>query len=591
MSRLDDILALPTVTHNLHQGAPEWDDFRLGHRGASEAAAMLGLSRKVKRSELLRAKHTGIAREFSEWLQTNVLDHGHEVEALARPLVEADLGDDLYPVTCSRGLISASCDGMDMASAFVMEHKQWNEDLATLVSAGVVPDEHMPQCQQILLVTGAQRVRFVVSDGTRERMVWTDVEPDRAWWERIVAGWEQFDRDLATYTLPTAAEPAPIGRAPEALPALRIELTGAVTASNLAEFKDVALGAIRSVNRELSTDRDFADADKAVKWCGDVEDRIKAAKEYALSQTTSIEALFRTLDEVSSEARQVRLDLEKLVKRRKEDRKGELVAATMAAYRTHLEGLAQRFEGRARMPAMPVDFGTVIRGLKSFDSMADKLDTALANAKIESHKVADQIDANLRALEELAPEHKHLFADLATLVLKPSDDFRAQVRDRVAAHKEKVRLEAEAAAEKERARVRAEEEARAAAKVRQEQEVTAREQMAREVAEALERRQREAAAAPTPAPSAAPVAAPVAANVVPMPTKAPAAPATPPSLKLGEIQRRIAPLSIDAAGLATLGYEPAAVERGAKLFHEHTYPHMLAAMVRHLEALQAKQAA
>jgi predicted phage-related endonuclease len=67
------------------------------------------------------------------------------------------------------------------------------------------------------------------------------------------------------------------------------------------------------VNRDLSTDADFADAEKAVKWCSDVESRLAAAKEHALSQTASIEALFRTIDDISAEARTVRLELDKLV--------------------------------------------------------------------------------------------------------------------------------------------------------------------------------------------------------------------------------------------------------------------------------------
>lgn len=87
--------------HELVQGSPEWQAFRLTHHGASEAAAMLGLSKKTTRSELLRIKHTGTPKEFSDWVQVNILDYGHQVEALARPLVEEIIGDDLYPVTCS----------------------------------------------------------------------------------------------------------------------------------------------------------------------------------------------------------------------------------------------------------------------------------------------------------------------------------------------------------------------------------------------------------------------------------------------------------------------------------------------------------
>jgi predicted phage-related endonuclease len=40
--------------------------------------------------------------------------------------------------------------------------------------------------------------------------------------------------------------------------------------------------------------------------------RLEAAKQHALSQTASIDALFRAMDEISAETRRVRLDLVKL---------------------------------------------------------------------------------------------------------------------------------------------------------------------------------------------------------------------------------------------------------------------------------------
>ena len=69
------------IVHQLVQGTPEWDQYRLTHFGASEIAAVLGLSKKTTRTELLRIKATGLPKEFSEWLQRNVLDKGHEILA------------------------------------------------------------------------------------------------------------------------------------------------------------------------------------------------------------------------------------------------------------------------------------------------------------------------------------------------------------------------------------------------------------------------------------------------------------------------------------------------------------------------------
>ena len=575
------------ITHDLVQGTPQWDAFRLQHFGASEAAAMLGLSKKVTRPQLLQAKKTGIAREFSDWLQANVLDYGHEVEALARPLVEAKIGDELYPVTCSRGKLSASCDGITLDDRIAFEHKQWNEGLAAMVATGIVPDEHMPQCQQIMLVTGAEKVIFTVSDGTPEKMVYTEVLPDQAWFDRLVRGWAQFEADLETFEPPTAVAPAPTGRAPESLPALLVQVTGAVTASNLAEFKEIALSAIRNVNRELTTDQHFADAAKAVKWCSDVEERIDAAKEHALSQTASIDALFKVMDDIKAEARQTRLDLDKLVKARNVALKTEIVTAAQQALAKHIAALNERL-GRPYMPTVPADFAGAIHGKKSFDSMRAALDATLANAKIFANEVADKIEANLKYLREHAKDHTALFPDTAQIVLKAPEDLQALATSRIAQHKEaeQRRLDAE------RQRIREEEQARA--------DREARDRLAAEQAA------QQATQAPAPAPAVIgviPAGTLVTQAVLNAATVAPAGnvvplsrPAAPPvdtgaRINLSDIKDRLHPIQITAEGLASLGFSHVATEKASKLYRAADFGLICAALVAHIEAVQAKQAA
>ena len=152
---------------------------------------------------------------------------------------------------------------------------------------------------------------------------------------------------------------------------------------------------------------------------------------------------------------------------------------------------------------------------------------------------------------------------------------------------------------------------------RQDQERIAREQaeakrLADEQAarDAETARQAAAAAAPAPTPAPAPVAAPApaggqdefdnwrqggspgaAANVVPL--SRPAAPQadTGARVKLGDICASIAPLSITADGLAALGFPHIATEKAAKLYSLAALPAIYAAMVRHIEAVQAKAAA
>ncbi|RFP19137.1 hypothetical protein [Duganella sp. BJB475] len=66
---------------------------------------------------------------------------------------------------------------------------------------------------------------------------------------------------------------------------------------------------------------------------------------------------------------------------------------------------------------------------------------------------------------------------------------------------------------------------------------------------------------------------------------------TPPTLRLGQINERIAPLAINADGLLSLGFAPADTDRAAKLYHEIDFPRICAAMQRHIDAVRVKYAA
>ena len=50
-------------------------------------------------------------------------------------------------------------------------------------------------------------------------------------------------------------------------------------------------------------------------------------------------------------------------------------------------------------------------------------------------------------------------------------------------------------------------------------------------------------------------------------------------------------MHVTADDLASLGFAPAATDRAAKLYHEASFTHMLAAMVRHINSIQATEAA
>ena len=562
--------------HDLVQGSDEWAAFRLTRHGASEAAAMLGLSKQTTRSELLRMKHTGTPKEFSDWVQENILDRGHQVEALARPLVEDLIGEDLYPVTCSNedegGHLSASCDGLTMAFDTAFEHKQWNEELAAAVAAGGVPDSHMPQCQQIMMITGAKRVIFTVSDGTPNRFVSTEVWPDATWFERIVDGWSQFDRDLTDYALPEQ-KPMLVAESVQALPVVAVQVIGQISVRENFNVFETALRDFleNKLIREPQTDQDFVDLDQQIKAMKKAEDTLNAAEAMMLAQVESIDQAKRQKDMLTKLVRDNRLMAEKLLEREKTSRREERLSAARKAFADHLFE-AQRGLNGLRLDVVTPDFAGAIKGLKTLTSIDDKIATALANGKIVVDRQVRDIRAKLEWINENAADYRALLADLQQLVAKPFDDFRLAVASRVDAHKkaEEEKLEAQREAIRRQERDKLEREAADAE----------RERLA-----AVERERLAAEPAPEPVdPPAAPttskpyvqavgdlIGADLKAMEDPLPFDTSTPAPTARTVKLGEINARIAPLTITADGLASIGFHPVSTERGAKLYAESEF--------------------
>lgn len=445
---------------NHPQGSPEWKASRKTTRNASDYPSAQGLSKKYTRSALVAEAATGIEREFSPFME-KILANGHRVELLARPMAEEIIGEDLYPLvaTSDDGYLGASSDGSTMCRDIGWECKQWNADLAESVAQGIVPETHVGQLDQQGEVFGFERILFMVTDGTPENCVYCWHVPSAEAKAAIRPTWKQFDQDAADYQ-PEVIEAKPILHANpiDNLPALFIEVTGRVTASNLVEFKAAATAVISSIKTELVTDQDFVDATAAVKYLKDVEDSAKRAKQNALDQTASIAELHRALDEVAGMAATVRKALDKKVVEEKDRRKTEIVMSANQDLVNHIMKMNERI-GAAYMPRIEGGFAESIKGLKSLDSMRDKVSVALANAKIEANAIADRIDANKRQLVET--DAMSLFPDFAQVCTKAADDF-----DALLAMRSNARKEAEAKRiEAETARIRAEEQAKAAKQI------------------------------------------------------------------------------------------------------------------------------
>jgi putative phage-type endonuclease len=427
--------------HNVAQGSAEWLALRAQYRTASEAPAMMGASKYQSRTDLLIAKKSGITPDVTP-SQQFIFDKGHATEALARPLTETLIGEELYPIVATEGNLLASMDGATMLGETLFEHKLWNESVVAQVKAGDLAPHYYWQLEQQLLVSGAERVIFVCSDGTPDNFVHMEYRPIAGRAAQLIEGWKQFEADLVNFEMADAPSIV-VGKAPDELPALRIELTGMVTASNLKVFEDSALAVIDSVKTTLSTDQDFADAKKAVKWCGDVEEAVSVAKKQALSQTQSIDELFSSLDRISAHARETRLKVDKLVKAQELLVKTTIKQKAELALAEHIAGI-NRTLGQVALPHVHVDFAGAMKSKRTIASLQDAVDTELARAKIDASQAADSIRLNLTSLAELAVDHAFLFSDVQQLVTKANDDLVTLIKFRISEHQKAEQAKADA---------------------------------------------------------------------------------------------------------------------------------------------------
>lgn len=174
-------------------------------------------------------------------------------------------------------------------------------------------------------------------------------------------------------------------------------------------------------------------------------------------------------------------------------------------------------------------------------------------------------------------------AALAAAISKLETGIKAKLWEEEQA---RLRAEAEEAARKrraaedaERARIAAEQEAeRKRLKEEADKLAAERAELARQQEALRKAAEPPAAPAPAPAPAAEP-AAPIQAVAEALDASSAA------TIKLGEINARLAPIQIDAAGLALLGFQPVGTERAAKLYRESDFPAMCRAMRTHLSLL------
>ena len=212
---------------------------------------------------------------------------------------------------------------------------------------------------------------------------------------------------------------------------LIIKLKGEITDTNFDEWKNDLLARLKNVNTELASDDDFANAESDVKIIKAGEVALKNAKASALEQADEIQKLFAAIDEVSSEAREARLALERQIKKRKAEIKDEIVESGLDAVKAYIEEQSTELQSVKNSWLDRSAFEEEIKGKRTTTSMQKAVTGLQVKIKNEIAHREESINANRTVLEKINDDYSAVFQDKESLLLMDDESLQATIAERI----------------------------------------------------------------------------------------------------------------------------------------------------------------
>jgi hypothetical protein len=334
---------------------------------------MMGENPNVTRQSLIHRMATGERMAVPPALQV-IFDKGHAAEAAAVPRAEMIALCDFSVGTCYildyDGLpLLASPDGISADGKTLWEHKLYSQKKADILTAKKWPHD-IWQLEHQLLVTGADSVLYHLSDDTRDASAWYRSRPDNR--TALIQGWRRLLVDVAAYKASLAAQVS------EPETALAVIAEGRVISSNVAEFSAALHGWLVQVSNETDPGAAVIHA----KRCRLIQDKCEELCTAVVAQTSDIAEVIAALTLIASEARAVRLKLEKLSESETNAAKAKSVAAAQARLN----------DARGNHPLAPrVDLSAAGKGKRTPDSYRKAVEAAADDA-IKAWKDAPMIE-------------------------------------------------------------------------------------------------------------------------------------------------------------------------------------------------------
>ena len=212
---------------------------------------------------------------------------------------------------------------------------------------------------------------------------------------------------------------------------LIIKLKGEITDTNFDEWKNNLLARLKGINTELASDDDFANAESDVKTIKAGETALKNAKASALEQADEIQKLFSAIDEVSSEARDARLALERQIKKRKAEIKDEIVDSGLDAIKAYIKEQSTELQSVKNSWLDRSAFEDEIKGKRTTSSMQKAVTSLQVKIKNEIAEREESIKANGQVLAKIDDEYSAVFQDKESLLLLDDESLQTTIDERI----------------------------------------------------------------------------------------------------------------------------------------------------------------
>lgn len=182
---------------HLIQGSPEWHAWRKTGLGASDTAALFGVS-PYKTERDLWFEKAGLGQPDEDDDKAYIYQKGHETEDEIRDLFSKHTSIELKPTCFQNGIFLASLDG-HKRNVGVLEAKLVGRDVLAKIAQGEIPEHHRIQVQAQLHTSESDKAYYgarapkiktgqVVEIGRDEKMIREIVDRGERFWESVQKG-------------------------------------------------------------------------------------------------------------------------------------------------------------------------------------------------------------------------------------------------------------------------------------------------------------------------------------------------------------------------------------------------------------------